>query len=59
MTHRRQALDAMVDRFMERLDRKRSDEYFVRWVRGELDANEVIEDMFLQIMTEPLSMAEE
>ena len=49
LTHRRQSLDSVAQNFLDRLDRKRSDEYFVRWVRRDLDPNEQVEDMFLQI----------
>lgn len=48
-THRRQKLDEVAEHFLERLDRKRSDEYFVCWVREVLQPDDVLHDLFLRI----------
>lgn len=48
--HRNQSLDKAVDRALERLDRKRSDQYFVNWVNaGGLAPDDVLPTMYLQI----------
>ncbi|MGH8105954.1 MAG: hypothetical protein ACREO2_06530, partial [Arenimonas sp.] len=48
--HRKQSLDSAVDRALERLDRRRSDQAFVNWVNeGGITANETLPLMYLQI----------
>lgn len=50
--HRRESLDAVVKNFQERLDRRRSDEYFVALMREILPANTPLDSMFLRITEE-------
>ncbi len=51
--HRNLSLDKAVDHALERLDRKRSDQYFVNWVNtGGLAANDELPMMYLQITTD-------
>jgi hypothetical protein len=51
--HRNQSLDKAVDRALERLDRKRSDQYFVNWVNtGGLAPDDVLPMMYLQITSD-------
>ncbi len=51
--HRSQSLDAAVDKAIERLDRRRSDQYFVNWVNGGgLAKDESLPAMYLQITNE-------
>jgi hypothetical protein len=47
--HRSQSLEQAADRALERLDRKRSDEYFVSWAREWLAPTDALHSMFLQI----------
>jgi hypothetical protein len=47
--HRGQSLDTAVDHFLERLDRRRSDEYFVAWARENLADDAQLDPMFLRI----------
>jgi len=47
--HRRQTLDVAVNRFLERLDRRRSDEYFIDLAKKYLDANTQLHPMYLRI----------
>jgi hypothetical protein len=53
LLHRNQSLDTAVDRALERLDRKRSDRYFVDWASrdGGLGEYDKLPDMYLQITT--------
>lgn len=51
--HRNQSLEKAVDHALERLDRKRSDQYFVNWVNtGGLAPDDVLPMMYLQITNE-------
>jgi len=51
--HRKQSLDAAVDKAIERLDRRRSDQYFVNWVNnGGLAPEDNLPRMYLQITSE-------
>lgn len=47
--HRSQSLDAAVDKALERLDRRRSDQYFVEWMKQNVSPNESLPAMYLQI----------
>ncbi len=47
--HRSQTLDIAAERALERLDRNRSDNYFVAWARQSLEANAELNSMYLQI----------
>jgi hypothetical protein len=47
--HRGQSLDQAVEAFQERLDRKRSDDYFIRWARRKLGQHEILEPEMLCI----------
>ncbi len=47
--HRGQSLDQAVSAFQERLDRKRSDDYFIRWARRNLDEHDILESEILCI----------
>ncbi|GAB6142154.1 hypothetical protein JCM14076_28830 [Methylosoma difficile] len=51
--HRRQTLEIAVDKALEKLDRRRSDQYFVNWVNnGGLVAEDNLPRMYLQITSE-------
>jgi hypothetical protein len=51
--HRRQTLDMAVDKALEKLDRRRSDQYFVNWVNGGgLVPEDNLPRMYLQITSD-------
>lgn len=47
--HRSQSLDKAVDLALERLDRRRSDQYFVQWMKDNVQLNEALPLIYLQI----------
>jgi len=47
--HRNQSLDHAVDLALERLDRRRSDQYFAQWMSEKVSANAELPLMYLQI----------
>jgi len=49
LLHGKQSLDKAVDDFFDRLDRKCSDEYFLRWFRDNIKANDAVASHFLHI----------
>lgn len=55
LLHRHQSLDVAVGKFLERLDRRRSDEYFIDLVKNNLAADTQLDPMFLRIVEEPIA----